>query len=162
MPFALFCRSWKTTTSDDGFDSHCILDAQGKGSMENLAPAWVVRATTRAQRVPYAPHSATDSIRKGFCPQRICLPVKTPNETRKKEEWGLVRRIANPCLSPRAVSYLTMFPRCLSRSGSIERHLCCRTRSSVFAATRGSVHGWLPSWLPFLCDERRSPDTRWS
>ena len=55
VPLALLSRSWKTTTPDDGFDSLCFLDAQGKGSMKYLAPAWVVRVTTRAQRVPCAP-----------------------------------------------------------------------------------------------------------
>ena len=32
MRFALFCRGWKTTTPDDGFDSLCFLDTQGKGT----------------------------------------------------------------------------------------------------------------------------------
>ena len=71
--------------------------------MKFLAPAWVVRAATRAQRDRCAP-----TFRDSFYPQRVCLSVKTPNETRTREEWGLVRRIAKPRLSPRAVSYLTM------------------------------------------------------
>ena len=36
-------------------NSLCFLDAQGKGCMKYLAPAWVVRATMRAQKVPCAP-----------------------------------------------------------------------------------------------------------
>ena len=58
------------------------------------------------------PHYATDSIRKGFVSQ-----LKTPNETRKREEWGLVRRIANPCLSPRTDSYLTIVSEALKQIG---------------------------------------------
>ena len=65
--------------------------------------AWNIlprRGLCGQRRVPRGflvrPHSATDSVRKGF--------VKTPNETRKREEWDLVRRIANPCLSPRNMS----------------------------------------------------------
>ena len=54
VPLSLVCRGWKITTPDDGFDSLRFLDGQGKGSMKYLAPAWVVRATTRAQRVPRA------------------------------------------------------------------------------------------------------------
>ena len=49
------------------------------------------------------PHSATDSIRKGFVSQ-LNLPMK------HGQEWDLVRRIANPSLSPRANSCLTMCP----------------------------------------------------
>ena len=30
--FALFCRGWKTTTPDEGFDSLYFLDTQGKGT----------------------------------------------------------------------------------------------------------------------------------
>ena len=37
-----------------------------------------------------------------------CVSVETGNETRKREEWDLVRRIAHPCLSPLADSYLTI------------------------------------------------------
>ena len=49
------------------------------------------------------PHSATDSIRKGFVSQ-LKLPMK------HGQEWDLVRRIANPSLSPRPNSCLTMCP----------------------------------------------------
>ena len=49
-------------------------------------------------------HYATDSIRKGFVSY-----VKTGHErTRERGEWDLVRRIANPCLSPLVGSYLTI------------------------------------------------------
>ena len=51
------------------------------------------------------PHCATDSIRKGFASQLIYKPG---NEARKREEWDFVSRMANPCASPLADSYLTI------------------------------------------------------
>ena len=65
-------------------------------------------------------------------------------------------------LEPMGCSVLHIESEALKKIGSIGLHLCCRTRSSVFVATRGRVRGWLPSWLTFLCDERRSLiRTRW-
>ena len=39
----------------------------------------------------------------------------------------------------------------------VDRAAPIENRSLVFAMTRGRVHGWLPSYLTFLCGERLSP-----
>ena len=57
------------------------------------------------RRILVRPHYATDSIRKGFASQLIYKPG---NETRTREEWDFVSRIANPFASPLADSYLTI------------------------------------------------------
>ena len=57
-------------------------------------------------------HYATDFIRKGLVSQ-----LKLARKHGKREEWDLVRRIANPCLSPLADSYLTIVSEALNQIG---------------------------------------------
>ena len=100
-------HGWMTATPDDVFDSLCFLDTQGKAltwCMKYLAPAWDMRAKTRAKRDPCAP-----ALRARFYRQSVCLQVQTGKErTREREAWDLIRRIVNPCSSPPVDSYLTI------------------------------------------------------
>ena len=97
------------------------------------------------------PHYATDSTRKGF------LSFKTPDETRKRGECDLVRRIANPCLSPLVGSYLTIVPEALKQIGVNRAAPLLENTIIGLRSDRRSRAQVAASWLPYLCDERCSP-----
>ena len=85
--------------------------------MKYLAPAWVMRATTRAQRILVRPHYATDYILKGFVSQ-LNLAMKHGKGKNGTDSQSVLQRQTRTSQS---------CPRRRSRSGSIGRHLCWRT-----------------------------------
>ena len=97
--FAVFCRGWKTTTPDDGFVSLCFPDTQGRDT--NMVHEISCPGVGCADNDACPEGSLCASIERLILSAKVCLSVRTGNRrTREREEWDLVHRIANPCLSP--------------------------------------------------------------
>ena len=119
MPFAFFCRGWKTTTPNDGFDSLCFLDTQGKGN--NMVHEISCPGVACEGNDAYPEGSLCVHITRLIISAKGLLFCSNSQGNTEKEEWDLVRRIANPYLSPRADSYLTIGSKALKQIGSIGR-----------------------------------------
>ena len=151
-----FCRGWKTTTPDDDFGSLCFLDIQRKGT--NMVHEISCPGVSCAGNDACPEGSLCANITRLILSEKgLSLSLNWQRNNTGQGRIGPHPPDSQSVLEPSGRFVPHNRIRGPEADRSIGRNLCWRKRSSVFAATRGRVHKWLPYWLPYLYDERRSP-----